>query len=183
MFMFFWVLWIIVILQRLVELQVAKINKKWIMAQGGYEVGQSHYKYMVLLHSLFFLVLLVEVQLLDRSLAVWWYIPFSVFMLAQLLRIWCLFSLGRFWNTRIMILPGAQVIEKGPYRWIRHPNYVIVIAEVLFLPLIFQAFYTALLFTILNALMLSIRIPYEEKALREVTNYRDVFDHRPRLLP
>jgi methyltransferase len=82
-----------------------------------------------------------------------------------------------------MILPGAKVVAKGPYRYLRHPNYVIVVTELACLPLIFQAYWTAILFTIMNALVLSIRIKVEEKALEDVTNYKDVFKKRKRFVP
>ena len=87
-------------------------------------------------------------------------------------RIWCLASLGKFWNTKIIILPGADVVRKGPYKWIRHPNYLIVTTELLVLPLLFGAYFTAIIFAFLNVWMLSVRIPAEEKALKEATNYR-----------
>ena len=91
------------------------------------------------------------------------------------MRIWCLTSLGKFWNTKIIILPGADVVIKGPYKFIRHPNYLIVTTELLVLPLLFSAYFTAIVFSILNIWMLSVRIPTEERALKEVTNYKEEF--------
>ncbi|PID02228.1 isoprenylcysteine carboxyl methyltransferase [Sporosarcina sp. P2] len=166
---------IIVVMQRLVELVVANRNEKWIRSKGAIEIGASHYKWMVLMHTAFFISLLIEVLLFNRSLS-----PFSgafvaVFLLMQVLRVWCLLSLGKFWNTKILILPGANVRKKGPYRWIRHPNYVIVTTELIVLPLLFSAYFTAGLFLILNIWMLSVRIPAEERALREFTDYNEVF--------
>ena len=87
------------------------------------------------------------------------------------LRVWCLTALGPFWNTKIIILPGANVVKKGPYVWMRHPNYAVVCTEILLLPLMFQAYFTAVIFTLLNIAMLRVRIPMEENALREETNY------------
>lgn len=173
--MLFTVLIGIVIIQRLVELIVARRNEKWMKAQGAFEAGTSHYPYMIMLHTSFFISLISEVVILDRSLSPFWVPLLGIFLLAQVLRVWCLASLGKFWNTKIIILPGAEVVQKGPYKLIRHPNYVIVCTEILVLPLLFQAYFTAILFTLLNIVILSIRIPAEERALREATNYSEVF--------
>lgn len=173
----------IVIAQRLVEVIIANQNASWIKSQGGYEVGREHYRYLVMLHTLFFISLLIEVTVRPPTFATWIAIPFIIFLIAQVGRIWALTSLGRFWNTRIMVLPGAKVVAKGPYRFIRHPNYAIVITEILVFPLVFQAYCTAFIFTILNAFILSIRIRVEENALREVTNYESEFEKRGRFVP
>lgn len=164
-----------IIIQRLVELMIAKSNENWMRKQGAYEVGAGHYPWMVAMHSAFFCSLLGEVILFDRSLSVIWPLFLGLFVFAQVLRIWCLVSLGKFWNTKIIILPGAEVVRKGPYQWIRHPNYMIVTTELLVLPLFFGAYFTAILFVFINAWMLSVRIPIEEKALKEATNYRAQF--------
>lgn len=165
----------IVVIQRLVELGVANRNERWIRSQGAIEVGASHYKWMVLMHTAFFVSLLVEVLFFNRPLSPFWGWLLAIFLLMQVLRVWCLSSLGKFWNTKILILPGANVQKKGPYRWVRHPNYVIVTTELIVLPLLFSAYYTAVLFLLLNLWMLSVRIPAEERALRELTNYNEVF--------
>ncbi|WP_301107651.1 isoprenylcysteine carboxyl methyltransferase family protein [Sporosarcina sp.] len=165
----------IVVIQRLVELVIAQRNENWIRSQGAIEVGASHYKWMVLMHTAFFVSLLTEVLFFNRYLPALWSVLLAIFLVMQVLRVWCLSSLGRFWNTKILILPGADVQKKGPYKWIRHPNYVIVTTELLVLPLMFSAYFTAGLFCILNIWMLSVRIPAEEKALRELTNYNEVF--------
>lgn len=173
--MLFSIMLAIVIIQRLVELFIAKRNEKWMRSQGAFEVGATHYPIMVAMHSTFFLSMLLEVIVLDRSFSPLWFPLLVGFLLAQIGRIWCLRSLGKFWNTKIIILPGADVVQKGPYRFIRHPNYVIVSIELLILPLIFNAYFTAILFSILNAWMLSVRIPAEEKALKEATDYSERF--------
>lgn len=173
--MVFTLLFSFILLQRLVELFIAKRNEMWVLEQGGYEVGANHYRYMILLHSSFFAVLLLEVFVLQKTLSPIWMPLFGIFVLTQFLRIYCLLSLGKFWNTKIMILPGANVIRKGPYKWLRHPNYTIVCTEIFIVPLLFQAYGTAIIFTLLNAWMLSVRIPVEERALREATNYEDAF--------
>jgi methyltransferase len=165
----------IVILQRLVELVVAKRNEKWMRGQGAFEAGAAHYPVMVSMHIAFFFSLIAEVLLFDKSLSSVWILFLIIFLVTQLARIWCLTSLGKFWNTKIIILPGANVVQKGPYKWIRHPNYVIVATELLVLPLMFSAYFTAIIFSFLNVWMLSVRIPAEEKALKEATNYKEKF--------
>jgi methyltransferase len=165
----------IVILQRLVELVVAKRNEKWMRGQGAFEAGAAHYPVMVSMHIAFFISLIAEVLLFDKSLSSVWILFLIIFLVTQLARIWCLTSLGKFWNTKIIILPGADVVQKGPYKWIRHPNYVIVATELLVLPLMFSAYFTAIIFSFLNVWMLSVRIPAEEKALKEATNYKEKF--------
>jgi methyltransferase len=141
-----------------------------MLAKGAYEVGASHYPLMIMLHVSFFISFLVEVMYF-KSIFTPYYGLLLVFLLLQLLRVWCLVSLGTFWNTKIIILPGSNVVVKGPYSYIRHPNYLVVCLEILVLPLMFQAYMTAISFTILNLIMLSVRIPIEEKALKEATNY------------
>ncbi len=173
--MLFAVVITIVIIQRLLELIVAKRNETWMRSQGAYEVGAKHYPIMVLMHVTFFISLIVEVFVVNRPLSSIWIILLLIFLLAQALRVWCLTSLGKFWNTKIIILPGANVVKKGPYAFMRHPNYVIVTTELLVLPLIFSAYFTAILFTLLNVWMLSVRIPVEEKALKQATNYKEQF--------
>lgn len=173
--MFFAIIIAIVILQRLVELTIAKRNEKWMRSQGAFEAGARHYPFMVLMHITFFISLLLEVLIFNRQLSPFWIALLTLFFIVQVARIWCLTSLGKFWNTKIIILPGANVIRKGPYRFIRHPNYVIVTTELLVLPLLFSAYFTAVVFTLLNLWMLSIRIPAEEKALMEATNYKEKF--------
>ena len=168
--MVFYFILAFVILQRLVELVIAKKNETSMLAKGAYEIGASHYKYMILLHASFFVSFLVEVVYFKSLLtANYWLL--IVFLVLQLFRVWCLASLGTFWNTKIIILPGANVVVKGPYKFIRHPNYLVVCLEIAVLPLMFEAYVTAICFTILNLIMLSVRIPIEEKALKEATNY------------
>lgn len=173
MTLFFWVVLATVLLQRLLELVIARRNAAYIRKRGGYEVGAEHYKYIVALHAVFFLSLLVEVWSAQRPLPPYWYVPFAIFLLAQAGRYWCIRSLGRFWNTRIMILPGAPRVSRGPYRYLRHPNYWIVGIELLTLPLTFAAYLTALVFTIGNLwLLLRVRIPAEEQGLRQLAENR-----------
>jgi len=173
--MLFTVVITFVILQRLLELFVAKRNEKWMLKRGAYEVGTEHYPIMVAMHLGFFVTLILEVLILDRPKSSFWIPLVSLFIIAQIIRFWCLLTLGKYWNTKIIILPGADVVRKGPYRFFRHPNYLIVTIELLLLPLIFNAFGTVFIYFLLNIWMLSIRIPLEERALREATNYNQLF--------
>lgn len=174
MMVFFSCLIGVVIAQRLFELRLAKRNEKSLKQKGAIEYGQEHYKWIVALHTLFLASLIFEGTVFPRSLSEWWEIPFTLFLGCQVLRIWIIRSLGPFWNTKIFVLPGADVIEKGPYAWVKHPNYLIVSLEIICLPLIFQAYVTAFLFTLINALMiLGVRLPEEEAALQDMTNYGD----------
>ena len=173
--MLFFILISLVIIQRLIEVAIAKRNEKRMLAKGAYEVGASHYPYMVTMHICFFISLIVEVLVFDRTIAPLFLAFLFLFVTVQLLRIWCLTSLGSFWNTKIIILPEANVVKNGPYTFMRHPNYVVVCLEIILLPIMFQAYFTAIVFTLLNIAMLSVRIPAEEKALREATNYEDKF--------
>lgn len=170
--MWFGVLLGFLLAERLLELGIARRNEQWMKARGGYEVGRSHYKWIVGVHVLFFLSLLVEVAVFGSHPASWWWLPFAVFVVAQVCRFWALFSLGPYWNTKIIVLPGAKVVQNGPYRFLRHPNYMIVATEILVIPLIFQAYGTALCFTILNMAVMGVRIPAEERALSEAINYK-----------
>lgn len=173
--MFFILFVSIVILQRMIEVIIAKRNEKRMLAAGAYEAGAAHYPFMIALHVVFFVSLITEVFLLGQAISPWFEWLFVLFFFVQVLRVWCLASLGPFWNTKIIILPGANVVKKGPYHLFRHPNYLVVCIEILLLPLMFQAYFTAICFTILNFAMLAIRIPTEEKALMEATNYSKEF--------
>lgn len=166
---FFYLLVGFVIVQRLLEVAYARSNERLMKQQGAIEAGAGHYKWIVLLHVLFFVSLVVEVEIWEPSYGRGWLFFLAVFIVAQILRVWALASLGRFWNTKILVLPGATKVKSGPYRWIPHPNYVVVAMEIASLPLIFGAWRTAIVFSIANALLLLlVRIPAEEKALREL---------------
>jgi methyltransferase len=179
----FYLLFTIVVLQRLWELYLANKSGKRILEMGGYEAGRNHYLWMVLLHSFFFSAMLGEYLIYKPEQPSWWWIPFTIFLFAQGLRFWTIKSLWPYWNTRIFVIPGMRIEPKGPYRWIRHPNYLVVIMEILTLPLTFGLFQTAILFSLLNGVMIYYRISIEEKALMQETNYLEAMNHTPRLLP
>lgn len=172
-----------IIFQRITELVIAKRNEKWMKSQGAIEFGRGHYPAMVAIHTAFFLSFILEVIYFQKDLSAYWPLLFTVFLITQAMRVWALTSLGRFWNTKIIILPGAEVIKKGPYKLIKHPNYLIVAVELIVIPLIFNAFVTMIAFTLLNIMILSIRIPAEERALKELTAYEHKFSQQGRFLP
>lgn len=156
--------------ERVVELVVARRNLAWSRAQGGVEVGFGHYPMMVLLHAGLLIGCVVEVSALDRPFLPWLGWPMlAILVAAQGLRWWCVATLGRRWNTRVIVIPGAPRITAGPYRFFSHPNYVAVVAEGIALPLVHTAWITALLFTVLNAVLLTTRIGAENAALAKLT--------------
>ncbi|WP_079509492.1 isoprenylcysteine carboxyl methyltransferase family protein [Mesobacillus jeotgali] len=173
----------LIIFQRITELVIARRNEAWMKSQGAIEFGQGHYPAMVAIHTAFFLFFITEVMLFNKELSNYWPILLALFLITQAMRVWALASLGRYWNTKIIILPGANVVKRGPYKIIKHPNYLIVAVELIVIPLMFNAHVTAAVFTLLNILILSIRIPAEEKALRELTKYEAAFTNQGRFLP
>ncbi|MDP9394414.1 MAG: hypothetical protein M3Q27_09270 [Actinomycetota bacterium] len=156
----------VVALERLAELVVSRRNARWSFARGGVETGAGHYPAMVFLHTGLLLACLGEVWLGQRPfLPTLGWTAIAVVVLAQALRWWCIASLGQHWNTRVIVVPGARLVTRGPYRLLRHPNYVAVVVEGLALPLVHSAWWTALTFTALNAALLAVRIRTEEAAL------------------
>lgn len=156
--------------QRLLELAVARRNERKARAKGAVERGRGHYPFMVALHSMWLVSTLVEGVLRGPELPPYWPVPLALFLLAQPLRYWAIFSLGESWNTKILVVPGTKPVRHGPYKYLDHPNYVVVVVEVLTFPLIFGAWVTALVFTALNAALLSVRIREENRALAELAN-------------
>lgn len=153
-------------LQRLSELWLSKRNAEWILSQGGYEVGAEHYKWMVLMHTGWFVSMVGEFAWRQPALPAEWAIWLGVFGLAQVGRYAVIATLGKFWNTRIFILPNAPKVKRGIYRYVRHPNYWVVRVELLAAPMIFGLWITAVLFSVLNFFMLRVRIAAEENALK-----------------
>ncbi len=161
-------------LERVAELRLSMRNAAWARARGGVEHGRGHYPAMVLLHTGLLVSAVAEVWLLHRPWLPALGLPMlGVAVLCQALRWWCIHSLGPRWNTRVLVVPGlAPVRDRGPYRLLRHPNYAVVVTEGVALPLIHTAWITAASFTILNALLLSVRIRTEERALRTAASSR-----------
>jgi methyltransferase len=152
--------------ERLLELVVAHRHARWAAERQGVEYGRGHYPVMVALHVALIAGTLTEVAFGHRQFvpALGWPALTGV-VLANAGRWWCIHSLGPQWNTRVIIVPGLPLVRRGPYRWLRHPNYVVVITEGIALPLVYGAWVTALLFTTANAALLAVRLRVENKAL------------------
>jgi methyltransferase len=151
----------LIVLQRLVELVIARINTRNLVAAGGIEHGTGHYPLMVALHVAWLASLVVFVPadaVLDPLL-------FVLFLLLQAGRVWVIASLGRYWTTRVITVPGARLVKRGPYRWLRHPNYLVVVGEIAVVPLIAGAWEIALAFSAANAVLLWHRIRVENATL------------------
>ncbi|TCC51137.1 hypothetical protein E0H75_13500 [Kribbella capetownensis] len=161
---FYVVFVLLVAAERVAELVVSLRNARWSFAQGGVEYGRRHYPFMVALHTALLGGCLAEAA--HRPFIPWlgWTMVVVV-LLSQALRWWCISALGHQWNTRVIVVPGLHLVAGGPYRWIRHPNYVAVVAEGIALPLVHTAWVTAVAFTVLNIPLLAIRIRSEEAAL------------------
>ena len=143
------------------ELFIAKRNEKWLLQYGAIEYGKSHYPFMIAMHTLFIISIIAEYFLRGTT-------PISlVFLVLYVLvlsfKFWALSSLGRYWNTKIYRIPGIYPVKKGPYKFLRHPNYMEVVLEIAIIPLIFHLYYTAVVFTLLNAVMLTVRIRVENR--------------------
>ncbi len=146
--------------ERLAELAVARRNTRALLARGAVEVAPGHYRLIVALHAAWLAVLWT--QGVGATVSPAW---LTVFLALQALRLWVLATLGRRWTTRIIVLPGAELVATGPFRWLRHPNYAVVVGEIATLPLALGLPVTAALFTVLNAIVLAIRIRAEGAAL------------------
>ncbi|MER6164445.1 isoprenylcysteine carboxyl methyltransferase family protein [Streptomyces violaceorubidus] len=152
--------------ERLAEVIVARRNAAWTLARSGVEHGRGHYPVMVALHTGLLVCCLLEPLLLDRPFvpALGWPM-LALALLAQALRWWCIATLGPYWNTRVIVVPGARLVGAGPYRFLRHPNYVAVVVEVAALPLVHSAWLTAAVFSVADALLLTVRLRCENTAL------------------
>jgi methyltransferase len=152
---------LLVALQRLVEMRYAARNTAALRRRGAVEVGARHYPLIVALHSAW---LLAVVLLLPQPVIIRWWL-LGVFVVLQLLRVWVIATLGPYWTTRIIMLPEAPLVRSGPYRFVRHPNYIVVACEIAVLPLVFGETQVAILFSLFNAAMLVWRIRQEETTL------------------
>ena len=155
----YWIM-ALVTLQRLGELAIAASNTRHLRSLGAFEIGRSHYPAMVALHASWLVVLWLTVGGRPVSLPL-----LGSFLLLQGIRIWVLATLGRRWTTRVMVLPGAPLVKGGPFRFLRHPNYCVVVGEIAILPLVFGLAGVAIAFSLLNAAMLWVRIRCETGAL------------------
>jgi len=153
----------LIILLRIGELILSKRNEKWLLQNGAVEYGQKHYPFIVALHVLFIISLIIEYSM-KRTVS---YSSFLLvlFFLLLAFKTWVILSLGKFWNTKIYRIANYPLIKKGLYRYFKHPNYMIVVIEIAVIPLIFDLYFTAVIFTLFNAILLSVRIKEENKAL------------------
>jgi len=168
--------------ERIAELLLSTRNARWAFARGGVEAGAGHYPLMAAFHTLFIVSCGAEAIIFKRVFpgALGW-IALAGAAAAQALRYWAVVTLGRRWNTRIIVLPGVPPVSSGPYRLMRHPNYLAVILEMVCVPMIYGCWITAIAFSAGNALVLRVRIRAEESALGQP--YQQTFGSVPRLVP
>jgi methyltransferase len=174
----------VVACMRLVELAISRRHIARLKARGAIEAGFSHYPWMVAVHASFLAACVVEVWLLNRP----WVPPLGFAMLALLvgaaaLRSWVIATLGDRWSTRVVFVPGEPPVLTGPFRWLRHPNYLAVVVEFLALPMVHTAWLTAAVFSIADGLVLRARIAVEEAALAGDSVSAERLAARPRLIP
>ncbi|MDM4141982.1 MULTISPECIES: isoprenylcysteine carboxyl methyltransferase family protein [Mycobacterium] len=164
--MYYYLLVLAIAAERLAELVVARRNARWSMSNGGKEFGRDHYPAMVSMHALLLMSCVVETWSLGRPF-IWWlgWPMLAVVALSTAVRWRCVTVLGRRWNPRLIVIPDAPLVRRGPYRWMRHPNYAAVAAEVAALPLVHSAWLTAVVFSAANAAVLNVRIRAENAAL------------------
>jgi methyltransferase len=168
-------------LERIAELRLSARNARLAFARGGVETGRRHFLVMTLLHAFFLPACFAEAALLHRAPPSAWPLVFLFCLLAQALRWWAIASLGPRWNVRIVFVPGEAPVTAGPYRFLRHPNYLAVVVELFCLPLLHGAVACALFFSAANGLLLLVRIRAEEEALGPA--YRERFAGVHRFLP
>jgi methyltransferase len=171
-------------LERLGELVISRRNAAHALARGAIEVGRRHFRVMKVLHTTFLVGCAAEVIALHRPFVPLLSVSMLVLVvLAQVLRYWAVLTLGRRWNVRVLVVPGDVAITAGPYRYLRHPNYLAVVIEGVAVPLVHTAWLTALAFTLANAALLLVRIRCEEEALAAHCDYMRRLGDRPRLFP
>lgn len=180
----FSVLVIAVAAERIYELRRAGKNAQAAFAQGGQETGQRHYKVMQLMHTAFLVAMPLEVWLLHRPFIPALGVTALVLVAGTMAtRYWIVHTLGERWNTRIIVVPGWTPATAGPYRFVRHPNYVIVVVELAALPLVHTAYITAAVFSVANLALLYVRIRAEEAALARWPHYAATMGDKPRFVP
>jgi len=164
-----------IVLQRVLELRLCRRNRRVLQARGGREFFPGTYPVMVGLHVLFLLALSIESYPWSIPLDVFTFGVLGVLLLVTGMRYWAIASLGGNWNTRIVVVPGEPVKRAGPYRFLRHPNYLVLVLEFFLIPLLMRAPVTLVVFSLANLLVLRRRIRLEEEALREFTDYDEKF--------
>ena len=164
--MYYYLFILVIGVERLIEMAVSRRNANWSFANGGKEFGRGHFPAMIAMHTLLLVACITEVAVFHRP-----FLPrlgwpmVGIVALSTVLRWWCVAVLGKHWNPRLIVIPGAPLVRRGPYRFLHHPNYTAVTAEVAALPLVHSAWLTAIVFTIANALVLNVRIRAENSVL------------------
>lgn len=180
----YWLLVALVAAERVFELVLSLRHRRWALERGGLEFGRAHYPWMVALHAALLVAAPLEATWRDRPWRPAVGVPALVALAAAMaLRYWAIAALGPRWNTRVLVVPGMPAVAEGPYRFVRHPNYLAVIIEGIALPMVHGAWATALAFTGLNAAILRLRIRCEEEALRRHGAYEERLAGRARFLP
>ncbi|ODG93769.1 MULTISPECIES: isoprenylcysteine carboxylmethyltransferase family protein [Bacillaceae] len=159
------IIFLFIIIQRVIELGIAKNNEKKLKMRGALEYGQEHYKFFIILHSMFFISILIENYFIRYIEIRFFTFLLIVFIILQLARVWVISTLGERWNTKIIILPNEKLVKRGLYKYIKHPNYIIVTIELLVIPIMFHAYITTVIFSVCNLILLKVRIREENKAL------------------
>lgn len=151
----------LVIIQRLGELVYAERNTRALLARGGIEIARGHYPLFVILHGAWLVAIAAA---LPHPAPIYW-LPLAGYVVLEVARVWTMLSLGQYWTTRIITVEGAPLVRRGPYRFVRHPNYIVVTGEIALLPLVFGEVWVAAVFSLLNAMLLFWRIREEERGL------------------
>ena len=169
---------------RLAELRISHRNRQGMLSAGAVPVPEPHFKWIVVIHTGVLIGAAVEVIFLKRPFILWFAaVMFALFIASNLLRLWVVLTLGRLWNVHVMDSGRIGIVTKGPFRFVRHPNYVGVVLEVISLPLIYSAWMTAIAAALGYCYALSRRVPAEEKVLMANPEYRAAMGNKPRFLP
>ena len=163
--MVFIVFFLLLMALRIAELILSKHHEKWLLKNGAIEFGKAHYPWMIALHVSFFISLLVEYYF-QLAHSCNFYLLFC-FLVLTALKVWVINSLEKYWTTKIYRIPNTDLVKKGVYKYFKHPNYAIVVFEIAIIPLMFHLYFTAIIFSILNAMMLYVRISEENKILQQ----------------
>ena len=158
---------LLIIIQRITEMRISKRNEKILLQKGAIEFGKSHFKFLIILHALFFVSMVIEYSLRAKIIELTLYnvILFSFVVILQAFRFSTIKSLGIYWTIRIYRVPGEPLIKTGLYKYLKHPIYIIVILEIIIIPLVFNLYLTSIIFTVLNLIAITVRITVENKAL------------------
>ena len=173
---------LVVAIQRILELFISKRNNKVLLSQGAKEFGKEHFIYMKLVHTSWLIACFVG-GLYYVAPTVLPYYALFLFLCGQILRYLAISGLKNRWTANIMILPGLKPVQSGIYKYVRHPNYLGVILEIMALPLMWDLYYIALIFSVLNLIILKVRIGTEENALEEYNQYKNNMKSKKRFLP